>query len=300
LTLKVMEKKLNKKEIGNLFTGLKPEKLDKLIKQCTCTGISMNEMRAISKLNKEYKNRFIRKIISSTYSNFKNTKNEVRIELKERIPRNMAPMNKRFKLFSGDIENVYKKIKRDSVDFIITDPPYPEKYLPLYDTLGKISDYCLKEGGSLLCMTGQSYLPNVMRRLDKHLTYNWTLSYYTPGGKAVQVWPRKVLVFWKPVLWFTKGKYKKDWVGDVVKSATNENDKRFHCWGQTMSGMEEIFQRFVYPGDLILDPFLGGGTTGIVALKKNCSFIGVDIDKECIVKSRMRIKNAIKKWESEK
>ena len=86
----------------------------------------------------------------------------------------------------------------------------------------------------------------------------------------------------------------------MVKSATNENDKRFHCWGQTMSGMEEIFQRFVYPGDLILDPFLGGGTTGIVALKKNCSFIGVDIDKECIVKSRMRIKNAIKKWESEK
>ena len=56
----------------------------------------------------------------------------------------------------------------------------------------------------------------------------------------MQVFPRKVNTFWKPLLWFTKGDYTREWIGDVCKSQTNDNDKRFHQWGQSLSGMADV------------------------------------------------------------
>lgn len=44
-------------------------------------------------------------------------------------------------------------------------------------------------------------------------------------------------------------------------------------------------------GDLILDPFVGSGTTGIAALKLNRNFIGIDKVKEYIDMSQTRIEN---------
>lgn len=47
------------------------------------------------------------------------------------------------------------------------------------------------------------------------------------------------------------------------------------------------------PGDLVLDPFLGSGTTGVVCKQHNRRFLGIDISKECVLKSQERIKNAV-------
>jgi site-specific DNA-methyltransferase (adenine-specific) len=33
------------------------------------------------------------------------------------------------------------------------------------------------------------------------------------------------------------------------------------------------------PGQVVCDPFVGGGTTGVVALAHGCSFIGAEIDQ---------------------
>jgi len=44
-------------------------------------------------------------------------------------------------------------------------------------------------------------------------------------------------------------------------------------------------------GDLILDPFVGSGTTGVAALKLNRNFIGIDKVKEYIDMSQTRIEN---------
>jgi DNA modification methylase len=115
------------------------------------------------------------------------------------------------------------------------------------------------------------------------------LSYLTPGGQSPQIFPRKVNTFWKPVLWFVQGDYKGEWIGDVAKSAVNDNDKRFHTWGQSESGMAELVEKFTRAGDVILDPFIGGGTTAIVALKLNRQIIGVDKDAACIDTTRERI-----------
>jgi ParB-like chromosome segregation protein Spo0J len=184
-----------------------------------------------------------------------------------------------FRLICADIAGGMPDIPDESVDFIITDPPYPQEHLQTYSALGALAARVLKPGGSLLAMAGQSYLPEVMARLSERLAYHWTVAYLTPGGQAVQLWQRKVNTFWKPVLWYTNGEYEGEWIGDVSRSAVNDNDKSLHDWGQSESGMADLIERFTEPGDTILDPFVGGGTTAVVAVSLARYVIAADIDQ---------------------
>lgn len=52
-------------------------------------------------------------------------------------------------------------------------------------------------------------------------------------------------------------------------------------------------------GDLVLDPFVGSGTTGIASIKLNRNFIGIDKVKEYVELSRERILEAQKNKEDE-
>lgn len=208
-------------------------------------------------------------------------------EAKQAIPDDLP--DERYRLIHGDVAQVWRDLEPASIDVIITDPPYPQEYLALYGTLADVAQKVLKPGGSLLAMCGQSYLPEIMAAMGPYMRYHWTLTYMTPGGQSAQLWQRKVNTFWKPVLWYVKGDYAGDWIGDVARSAVNDNDKRFHGWGQSESGMADLIERFSYPGQTILDPFCGGGTTGVVAVQMNRRFIGIDNDVTAIETSRQRL-----------
>lgn len=183
-------------------------------------------------------------------------------------------------------------LEPNSIDVILTDPPYEREFLPVYEDLAKLAAHVLKPGGSLMVMVGQSYLPEIMALMTPYLRYHWQLCYLTPGGQAVQLWQRNVNTFWKPVLWYVKGEYNGKWLGDVARSNVNDNDKRFHHWGQSESGMADLFDRVANQGDVILDPFLGGGTTGVVAVSLGHEFIGADIDPAVVETARQRIQEA--------
>jgi len=168
-------------------------------------------------------------------------------------------------------------------DVVITDPPYPKEYVHLYEELAQM---CADAGVPLIAaMAGQSYLPEIYTGMSRHLRYRWTLAYLTPGGQAVQQWQAKANTFWKPILLFGDAG---DWIGDVCKSSTNDNDKRFHHWGQSESGMLDLVQRLSKPGDLICDPFMGAGTTAVAALAAGRRFIGCDIDEAHVQTARGR------------
>jgi DNA modification methylase len=49
------------------------------------------------------------------------------------------------------------------------------------------------------------------------------------------------------------------------------------------------------PGDLVIDPFLGGGTTAIAALRTQRRFLGIDIDESMIETTRRRIQELASK-----
>ena len=186
------------------------------------------------------------------------------------------------RLICADVRDASQYLEPNSVDVIITDPPYNREAVPLYESLALLARHSLKDGGSLVVMTGQSYLPEVITAIAPHLSYYWTLAYLTPGGQSPRLWAKQVNSFWKPLLWFVKGSYDGNYLGDVAKSIVNDNDKRFHDWGQSESGMLDIVHRFTMPGQLVVDPFAGAGTTALACLAGERRFIGFDCDEQVL------------------
>jgi ParB-like chromosome segregation protein Spo0J len=95
---------------------------------------------------------------------------------------------------------------------VITDPPYPREFLPLWIEL---ADFTLNYGcEALVTMVGQSILPEALDAIsaavrppltsDDEQTrweYRWCGAYLTPGP-AARVWSGKIGAAWKPVLMF--------------------------------------------------------------------------------------------------
>jgi hypothetical protein len=173
-------------------------------------------------------------------------------------------------------------------DFIITDPPYPREYLPLYETLAHRALEWLRPGGLLVAMCGQSYLDEIMTMMTAHLDYYWTAAYLTPG-QPTPLRQRQVNTTWKPLLMFTRkgDAYRGKIFGDVFVSDAPE--KGPHDWGQSVSGMAAVVTQVCLPGQWILDPFCGGGSTGIASLMHSCLFHGVEIDEANVNISRRRL-----------
>jgi len=191
--------------------------------------------------------------------------------------------DERYDIFQADINTV---VLDKQFDFIVTDPPYPKEYLPLYEVLAKRAVEWLKPEGLLLAMCGQSYLDEIMTMMSKHLDYYWMACYYMPG-QLTPLRQRQVNCGWKPILIYGNREYK----GKVFRDTfiSEKPDKEHHEWGQSVSGMSSIISQICLPGQTILDPFLGAGTTGLAALKNHCLFTGFDIDENEVNKSLVRM-----------
>ncbi len=191
----------------------------------------------------------------------------------------------RWNIYHDDMETIELN---KQYDFIITDPPYPKEYLPLYEILAKRAVEWLKPGGLLIAMCGQSYLNQIYQAFDKHLSYYWTACYLTPS-QPTPLRQRQINTTWKPVLIYTRQDcrdYKGKTFGDVFTS--QKPDKAHHEWGQSVSGMLEIVKQICLPGQSILDPFCGAGTTGVAALQRGCLFDGIEKDRESVNISKRR------------
>jgi site-specific DNA-methyltransferase (adenine-specific) len=179
-----------------------------------------------------------------------------------------------------------------AVDAVITDPPYGEEYIPLYGTLARLAKEALAADGILAVLCGQYHLPRILSEMVAHLPYRWMVSYLCPGGRSCQIWSQKINTFWKPVLLFGAAPA---WSVDVVRSDTNDNGgKRFHKWGQGLGGMAALVRALTKPGQLVCDPFLGGGSVGIAALTQGRKFAGCDLDPNHIKTARRRLRRALK------
>jgi len=183
----------------------------------------------------------------------------------------------------GDFREVLADVPDGSVDVVLTDPPYPAEFLPLWGDLGVFARRVLKPNGLLVAMSGQLHMPEVIPLLGASLPYRWTIAYLMPGAAKV-VHARKVNTMWKPVLVYGGNGRR---LFDVARSETA--DKTHHGWGQSETGMAEILRLVADPGQTICDPFTGGGTTAVVALAAGCPFVGAEIDKATYEMARRRL-----------
>lgn len=225
--------------------------------------------------------------VDGAYKKFKARKRAQRVAEKAK---HVPEATSRYRLVNAPVAEMMNE-PAETVNSVVTDPPYAHEFVHLLGELACGAAHVLKPGGLLICMMGQSWLPEVFAKLQLNpsLSYLWTVAHLTPGGQASQVFPRRVNTFWKPAIVYCKGEYRGDWYGDVTRSDINDNDKRHHHWGQSLSGMRDLMKRFVSPGDVVMDPFLGGGTTAIVALELHARFIGFDADATAIETTRARL-----------
>lgn len=189
-------------------------------------------------------------------------------------------------LIHGDFSKIEDEIEKESIDWIITDPPYPKEYLPLYGKLAEFAAKFLKPGGSLICMIGQSYLPTIIRKFDEHLEYHWICAFLTPGP-TTQIFHRKIYTTWKPLLWYKKDPDKGEYSRDVFKSPAPEKD--IDEWQQSEAGMIDIIGKLTLKGQLICDPFMGTGTTGFAASLQGRNFIGIEVDEKIFNETKKRL-----------
>lgn len=94
----------------------------------------------------------------------------------------LTPKNITVDVQCGDFRILSKKINNNTIDLILTDPPYPKEYLPLWAELGKIAKRILKPSGFLISYSGQNNLPFILGQLSNHLNYYWLGSLYHSGS----------------------------------------------------------------------------------------------------------------------
>lgn len=183
----------------------------------------------------------------------------------------------------GDFREVLADLT--GIDAIITDPPYPREYLPLLADLAAWADKALAPDGILAVLFGQTYLPEVYRLLDGGRPYRWTMAYLTPGP-AYASHAARTQSSWKPVLVYGGGPR----FGDVIRSeGTDAHAKQLHHWGQDHGAFHSLVERLTLPGQTVVDPFMGSGTTLAAAHALGRHAIGCDIDEAHVATARERL-----------
>lgn len=190
-------------------------------------------------------------------------------------------------LRAGDFREVLDDLAPGSVAMVFTDPPYAEEYLPLYGDLAALSARLLAPGGLLLCYCGKSHFWEVGDHLRRHLRHVWIASLMLPGSNA-RIRSLCCWTGWRPILMFSNGPFRpRRWFEDVYRSERRE--KELHDWQQSPGVARYLIERFTAPGDLVVDPFLGSGTTAIAARDLGRRFVGCDVDPDRVTAARHRL-----------
>lgn len=194
----------------------------------------------------------------------------------------------------GDFREVLEDLT-GTVDAIITDPPYPREFDELWEPLAQLARRLLKPSGVLavMCGTRLDLIDHARFMLDKHMRRRHIGVYLTPGQRwRDQV--ERVAIGWKPIFIYSHPDVDvsdRKWINDDVftSSGAREQDTRFHHWGQNESGIADLIRGLTEPGQLVVDPFLGGGTAAVVCRDLGRRFLGCDVDAAAVSTSRERV-----------
>ena len=205
----------------------------------------------------------------------------------------------RVTLYQGDCLEAIKCIKADAV---ITDPPYGMKYKP--QDWKKCNG--VKQSWKPIIGDESPFDPNPW--LAWPIVAMWGASYYInklPIGKTL-IWDKRGheggdKMFGTSIeIGWCNGKgdaaIKRLLHGGVINadSTKGNNAKRVHPTQKPVNLMKWTMDEAMVPEcAVVLDPYMGSGTTGISCIRTGRRFIGIEKDQEHYLTALTRIKNEL-------
>lgn len=199
----------------------------------------------------------------------------------------------RWTVMGGSFVEVLATWPEASVDMIVTDPPYPEEFLPLWGELADVAARVLVENGVMACMSGKIQLPQVLDQVRRSgLRYGWTYCQLMTGQHS-RILGKNIAQAHKPWLVLTKGAWPQglnDMHDDVLPTSAPDKGEGRH-WRQTVKPAQYLIEHLSPKGGVVLDPFLGWGTYGVAALQAGRRFLGVELDEGRFISSAERLRD---------
>lgn len=218
----------------------------------------------------------------------------------------------------GDCYSLIKQIPSHSIDCIITDPPYDvsisvggtiNNVKKLNKSLNDLSDVNIDNGYDFSI---NNEFIRVMKQINIYIWCNkkQIIDYFNlyvnerkckfeiicwHKPNALPTYSNKYLSDTEYCLYFHEG-------GEVHPESyedaktfyiapINTSDKKLfnHPTIKPLPIIEKLVRNSTNPGDIVLDPFMGSGTTGVACNKNNRNFIGMEINEEFFNIAKNRI-----------
>lgn len=230
-------------------------------------------------------------------------------------------------IYNQDCLEGLKALKSGSVDLIVTDPPYLIKdthaggHTRLARTIQPVNNE-LRDNG-LVGGLDPAVLPELVRIMRRINCYIWCNKAQIPGylnffAKEMRcsfdiiVWIKtnspptfhnKYLSDKEYCLYFRRGGYCQPTSYETAKTAyfqpINVVDKKAypHPTIKPLNIIKTLIENSSKPGDLILDPFLGSGTTAVACMELGRKYIGYEINEGYFEVAERRIQDTINRLE---
>ncbi len=208
-------------------------------------------------------------------------------------------MNTRNAILHGDCIPLMQRLASGSVDLILTDPPYLVRYRdrsgrtvanddnatwmkPAFAEMYRV----LKPGGILVSFYGWYEVDTFMDA--------WRSAGFTPGGHLVfakgYASSRRYLAHTHEQAYLlVKGKAPSPArrLADVLPWDYTGN--HLHPTQKPLRPLSEVIRTFSRPGDLVLDPFCGSGSTLVAAKQSGRDFLGIELDARHHLTASLRV-----------
>ena len=206
----------------------------------------------------------------------------------------------------GDCLEVMRDMDDNSVDLVLTDPPYginvmdEKKQLSRgakcinYGTIDWDDEIPCKEVFEQIfrvsknqIIWGGNYFIEYLKNSPCWLVWDKTGNTPTDFADCELAWTS----FSTAVR-----KYNYMWTGFWQEYMGKLKEKRVHPNQKPSIMMSWVLKQYTKEGDLILDPFFGSGTTGVAAVRMGRHFIGIEISPEYCKIAEKRIQEECDKY----
>lgn len=222
-------------------------------------------------------------------------------------------------IYHGDSKEILPKIETMSVDCIVTDPPYGIDYHSAWRSVEKKKDKIANDGLTEYI----SMLPWMLREFQRVIKDGGVVACCCAGGggtpslaylwleakkyfdvENVCIWDKGFVGMgwryrfqWEAVLIATNGE-RKIWNGGEAKSNILRVQKVIpqngeHPTPKPVGLMRELIECNSDPGDIILDPFMGAGSTLVAAKESGRKGIGIELQEKYIEIAVKRLRQEV-------